>query len=75
MPPEIVLLLLDISSRKVTLWKPVVVACMVLDALHYYAICTIFFGRLLGQCAPDMTGPLLVVWLHTLHASHGKLVH
>ena len=27
--------------------------------------CTIFFGRLLAQCTPDVMGPLLVVWPRT----------
>ena len=75
MPPQIILLPVDKSSCTETLWMPVMVTCTVLEALHYYAFCTIFYGY--PRTRPVSSGRdgfVAVVWPHTTHPSPGILV-
>ena len=59
MSPEIIILPVNKSSCTETLWTPVMVTRVVLEALHYYAFCTIFFGRPFAQCTSDVTRSVL----------------
>ena len=76
MPPEIILLPVDKSSRTKTLRMQVMFTRVVVVALHYYAFSNIFYGRLLSarQVYSGHDVSFIVVWPHTEHSSPSTLV-